>query len=181
MNPLQAIAFFGADMFIADNGNHVIRLLESTTGLVSTYAGAFGQYSPFANGPYSSARFNNPTSIAIDPSGQVGPLCSYPLCLFSASGFISFSCGTPTSCFAWHRPWPFNLQIFVADWGNAMIRVLSGGNVTTLAGTGTAGLANGQSASAQFNRPQVSVCLSGILYQEVRPTAAESVDLVIHC
>ena len=103
-------------MFIADNGNHVIRLLDAGTGLVSTYAGGFGRYSPFTDGAYSSASFNNPTDIAIDRSGQ----------------------------------------IYVADWGNAVVRVLSGGNVTTLAGTvGSPGLANGQSLTSQFNRPQV--------------------------
>ena len=101
--------------FIADNANYAIRKLDASTGLVSTFAGTMGTYSPFSDGTYASATFNTPTDLVVDPSGQ----------------------------------------IYVTDWGNAAIRLLSGGNVSTLAGGGTPGLANGPSSTAQFNRPQV--------------------------
>ncbi len=58
---------------------HTIRKLDSSTGLVSVYAGT-GQYYPFTEGALTSASFSSPTHIAIDPSGQfyvsdmVGPL-----------------------------------------------------------------------------------------------------------
>jgi len=58
-------------------------------------------------------------------------------------------------------------NLYVADARNHRIRkITSGGVVTTLAGTGTAGFANGAGITeAQFNRPTgVAVDLSGNLY-----------------
>ena len=43
--------------------------------------------------------------------------------------------------------------VYVADAGNNMIRVVSGGSVSTLAGTQTPGSANGTGAAARFNYP----------------------------
>lgn len=64
--------------------------------------------------------------------------------------------------------------IYVADAGNHRIRVVRGQtdsagattyNVSTLAGTGAAGYADGPAASAQFNDPQgVAVDASGVVY-----------------
>ena len=111
----QGIAFFGNDMFVVDTNNYVIRKLDSSTGLISTYAGIVGQYSPMSNGPIASATFNQPAGITI---GQTG-------------------------------------QIYIADWGNSVIRLLAGGQASTVAGTNTAGFNDGLSSSSQFNRPQV--------------------------
>ncbi|MEK7832234.1 MAG: hypothetical protein AAB401_14160, partial [Acidobacteriota bacterium] len=48
-----------------------------------------------------------------------------------------------------------NEVVYVADAGNHSIRRIdSGGNVTTLAGDGTAGFTNGQGAAARFNNPK---------------------------
>jgi DNA-binding beta-propeller fold protein YncE len=44
-------------------------------------------------------------------------------------------------------------SVYVADAGNNQIRVISGGNVTTLAGTTASGSANGLGAAARFNYP----------------------------
>ena len=87
-----------------------------------------GSYSPFSDGTYTSATFNTPVDLVIDPSGQ----------------------------------------IYLTDWGNAAIRKLSGGNVSTLAGGGTPGLANGPSSTAQFNRPQVTHLIAGKQALDIR-------------
>ena len=49
--------------------------------------------------------------------------------------------------------------IYVADWGNAAVRMITGGTVTTIAGvaSGTPGWVDGVSAYAQFNRPLVRI------------------------
>ena len=57
-------------------------------------------------------------------------------------------------------------SVYVADAGNNRIRrVTAEGNVSTLAGDGAAGFADGPAASARFNNPQgVAVDASGLVY-----------------
>ncbi|TAE31352.1 MAG: hypothetical protein EAZ92_02995, partial [Candidatus Kapaibacterium sp.] len=108
----------GTNLFVAEKGNHVIRKIVIATGVVTTFAGSVG--SPgFANGTGLAAQFNIPCGLAIDGSGTM----------------------------------------YLADAMNHRIRVITpGGVVTTLAGSGTAGNADGTGAAAQFNRP-LSVAL----------------------
>jgi sugar lactone lactonase YvrE len=57
-------------------------------------------------------------------------------------------------------------NVYVADTGNNLIRQISlSGEVTTVAGSGSAGSKNGNVAVATFNQPvSVAVDASGILY-----------------
>lgn len=57
------------NILIADTGNHTIRKI-TPTGMVTTIAGAAG-LSGSANGRGATARFYNPTGIAIDSAGNV--------------------------------------------------------------------------------------------------------------
>jgi hypothetical protein len=57
------------NLFVADNGNNVIRKITSA-GLVSTFAGQPGKTGS-ANGTALSATFNCPTGIAFDLSGNL--------------------------------------------------------------------------------------------------------------
>ena len=58
-------------MYIPDGGNNLIRKLTVSTGTISTIAGSgdTGSYSG-DNGAATSARFNNPNSVAVDSSGK---------------------------------------------------------------------------------------------------------------
>ena len=51
-----------------DNGNHLIRLLVLSSGVVSTLAGQAGS-SGSTNGIGTNARFYNPNAIALDAAG----------------------------------------------------------------------------------------------------------------
>jgi sugar lactone lactonase YvrE len=69
------------NIYFADSGNNIIRKVD-TTGNVTTIAGAAGQSCSFSTsapftqvcgdgGPTSGAKFNNPSGIAVDPTGTI--------------------------------------------------------------------------------------------------------------
>jgi serine/threonine-protein kinase len=111
------------NIYVADYRNNLIRKI-SPAGLVSTLTG--GGLQGAANGTAINSSFNQPTGVAVDASGNV----------------------------------------YVADNGNHLIREVSpNGNVTTLAGSGIPGSANGTGTAASFNFPQgVAVDASGNVY-----------------
>src|SRR5207302_11312383 len=59
----------GANVFVADRGNHVVRKIRRD-GVVSTLAGSPGQFGD-ADGTGSAARFRYPIATAVDASGNV--------------------------------------------------------------------------------------------------------------
>jgi sugar lactone lactonase YvrE len=65
-----AVAADGSgNLYIADAGNHTIRMVTAA-GAVTTLAGTPGQAGS-ADGSGSAARFNDPTSLAIDAAGNI--------------------------------------------------------------------------------------------------------------
>jgi sugar lactone lactonase YvrE len=110
-------------LYIADGGDsNRIRKL-TPTGAVTTLAGGAEGY---ADGTGATARFNTPSGLALDQTGN----------------------------------------LYIADTGNNRIRkVTPDGQVTTIAGDGTAGYADGAAAQAQFNAPVgVAVDHNGNVY-----------------
>ena len=89
----------------------------------------------FGDGPAASASFNHPEDVAL-PYWQGGS--PRPAMIF---------------------------DLVVADTGNHRIRALSQGHVTTLAGTGQAGFADGPAGQARFNAPAgIAVDSTGRVY-----------------
>jgi hypothetical protein len=64
------IATDGTNIYVADSGNHTIRMIEISTGKVSTIAGLAGT-SGNTDGTGSSARFNTPIGLALNAAGTV--------------------------------------------------------------------------------------------------------------
>ena len=65
------IAFDGTNtLYVADSGNHVIRTVNTKTGLVATYAGKKGQKGAL-NGPSTNSTFNGPLGVAMDSNGNL--------------------------------------------------------------------------------------------------------------
>jgi sugar lactone lactonase YvrE len=100
--------------------------------------------------------YGNHSIRCIAPNGTVTTL--------AGSGSAGFADGAGASA-QFKRPWGVAVDregwIIVADHGNHRIRRISpSGNVSTLAGSGSAGFADGAGASAQFHNP-VGVAVDG--------------------
>ena len=166
--PAGVAADGASNLYVADYNNNTIRKINSA-GIVSTLAGESGQ-SGTNDGPGTNARFNGPTGVAADasgniyvadfgnntirkvtPAGVVSTLAGRP-------GFSGTNNGTGTNAL-FNGPAAVAVDaatnIYVADFGNNTIRkVTSAGVVTTLAGNaGHPGTNNGAGTNAQFSSP----------------------------
>jgi sugar lactone lactonase YvrE len=107
--PMGVAVHSAGYVYVADS--YRIRKVSST-GVVTTFAGSTAGY---ADGTGTAAKFSNPAGVAVDSEGNV----------------------------------------YVVDPGYHHIRKISpAGVVTTLAGSGTQGYANGAGTTARFDRPQ---------------------------
>ena len=153
------------NLYVGDARNHLIRKI-SPQGVVTTLAGSGTE--GYADGVGGSAMFDFPTGLGIDPEGNiyVADAYNHRIRKVSPSGEVSTVAGNGIAGFANGQGTgaQFNLpvgvvgdskgNIYVADYGNHQIRMISpSGKVSTLAGTGAAGYADGAGDQAQFNYP----------------------------
>jgi sugar lactone lactonase YvrE len=151
---------------VADQGNHRIRLV-TPAGVVTTLAGSgTGQ---FAEGTGTGASFNNPTGVAVTSSGDivVADVSNQRIRMITPSGVVTTLAGQTTAGTAdgtgaaasFTNPYgvaviPSSDVIVVADNFVHRVRLVTPtGVVTTLAGSGSPGFADGTGAAATFNRP----------------------------
>ena len=115
------------NLFVVDFGNHLIRRIKPS-GVVTTFAGTGEPGSNDDSWGGAAARFNNPFGIAI----------------FKKEG------------------WSWTNNLFIADYGNHSIRMITNGDeddayngeTTTFAGSGTAGSEDNEAfGQASFNGP----------------------------
>lgn len=90
-NPIVADA--AGNLYMADGNNYLIRKI-STAGAVSTLAGAAG-VAGSSDGPGSTARFNYPTSVALDGASNVyvSDAFNHTIRRISSSGVVSTIAG----------------------------------------------------------------------------------------
>lgn len=149
------------NVYVVELDNHAVRKI-TPAGEVSTLAGT--GTSGDADGPGSVAQFNNPTGIAIDPNGnlyiadqgqnRIRKITPSGVVSTLAGGTLGYSDGNGTAA---KFGAPFGVacdaqsNVYVADRANSRIRKISpAGEVTTLAGSGTLGLAEGTGTAASF-------------------------------
>ena len=174
-NPTGVAVDGAGSVYVADTWNHTIRKI-TPEGVVTTLAGSastseFGfPAGGYLDGIGTAARFNNPSGLALDTSGNIYVADSFNHVIrkvTSSNVVTTFSgCGgSPGSADGAAATARFNVpsgiavdlagNLYVADSGNFTIRkVTSLGRVTTLAGhAGSAGTADATGNRAQFGSP----------------------------
>ena len=165
------------NIYVTDCGNNIIRKF-TPDGQATTLAGSGAAGS--ANGKGAAASFNYPYGIAVDGSGNVyiadsgnnlirkitpdGTVST--LAGSGATGSADGNAATASFGFPMALAVDANGNVYVADYYYDLIRkVTPNGDVTTIAGTGTYGSADGTGTLASFNHPQgIAIDKAGILY-----------------
>jgi len=149
------------------NGNSInIPVFNWWKTTVSTYAGTTAE--GYADGDKAVAQFNGVEGIAVDAQGNLYIADAYNnrIRKITTAGVVSTIAGTGVAGFAdgnasvakFSKPTGIavdaNLNIYVGDRDNHRVRKITpSGIVSTLAGTGVAGLLNGNGSIAKFNTP----------------------------
>jgi sugar lactone lactonase YvrE len=135
----------------------------------------------YVDGTGGTAQFNFPSGVAVDTSGYlyVADNASHLIRKISPAGVVSTFAGTvgvAGSANGTGTGAQFNNpsgvavdtsgHVYVADYSNQLIRKINpAGVVSTLAGSGVSGSANGTGTGAQFNNPSgVALDTNGNLY-----------------
>ncbi len=160
------------NVYVADTDNHCIRKISN--GVVSTFAGGSGV--GLVNGSANSAQFNSPAGIAVDAQGNVyvtdvnciRKISNGVVTTFVGGSEAGFVNGVANNA-------KFNNiigiavdaqnNIYVTEYGNNCIRKISNGVVTTIAGNGVAGYADGIGNLTQFKYPcGIAFDVNGSIY-----------------
>ena len=164
------------NVYVTDPNNNMVRKI-TPDGMVSTLAGS-GVIGA-ADGPGSTASFNTPVGIAIDPSGNlyVADEFNAKIRKITPAGVVSTVAGNgtfgatngPGLSANFIQPEDVTIDpagnLFVADAENSLIRKITpDGIVSTLAGSGTVGKADGTGTAASFSFPCAITYCAGNLY-----------------
>jgi hypothetical protein len=162
----QGITTDGTNLYVPDTFNHLIRKIVISTGVVTTVAGTGSSGS--ADGTGTSASFYHAQGITTDGTNLYVADYSNHLIrkIVISTGAVTTLAGTGSSGSAngtgtsasFNAPRVITTDgtnLYVGDSGNDLIRqiVISTGVVTTVAGTGSNGSANGTGTSASFDNP----------------------------
>jgi sugar lactone lactonase YvrE len=154
------------NLFVADTLNHTIRRV-TPSGVVTTVAGTAG-VSGKADGLGSQAHFNEPWNLAFDTRGNLLIADSYNhlIRMLDPNGVVTTYAGSSnqgsndgsTAQASFSYPTGIAVgpdgSVYVADWGNYIIRKITSGVVSTIAGSRSqSGAVDGTGVSARFDHP----------------------------
>ena len=168
-SPTGVVTDSFGNIFVADQGNNVIRRI-TPSGVVSTFAGSGSSGNTDAVGP--AASFNGPFALAIDSTNTlfVSDRGNQLVRKVTAAGLVSTLAGSGASASvdglgvaaSFIGPEGIALDsagnVFVVDTSNSgdstVRKITPGGLVSTFAGSGTIGYADGQGTAAMFYSAQ---------------------------
>jgi formylglycine-generating enzyme required for sulfatase activity len=177
----EGVAVDGSgNVYVADTGNHRIRKISPSTDVTTLAGGAVPNNSDYPDGQGNLASFLVPYSIAMDENGNVyvADQQNNRIRKITQNGNVTTLAGSRSVGYADGRGnsasfyYPSGVaaddsgSFYVSDTENHVIRkITQNGDVTTLAGSGIAGFADGQGTSASFSYPcGVAIDRSGNLY-----------------
>lgn len=177
-NPYGVAVDASGNVYIADNGNHRIRKVNYTTGIITTIAGTgTGGYLPADDGgPATAAQLQNPRGITIDPSGNVvfsdygnnrirkiNQATGIITTIAGIGGiptYVATDDGGPATAahlgYAWGVAYDASGNLYIADNQNCRVRKVSpSGIITSIAGTGNCFISGdgGQATAARVQYP----------------------------
>jgi len=184
------------NMIVAAWHNSLVKKIvvepDGSPGLVTTLAGTGARAFSGDEGPGIEAKLDLPSSVVVDTQGNIiiSDQANYRLRRLEPNGIINTVCGTGTAGYGGDGGPADQAQIngpkgqsaapasriaidardriYIADTGNHRIRLIDElGDITTIAGTGTAGYSGdgGAATQAQLNTPSdVAIAPNGTLY-----------------
>ncbi len=162
------------NIYIADAGNMVVRKIDATTNVITTFAGNGTMGSSGDNGPAINAELNGPGGLCFDKFGNIIIADEHNNKIRKVNintGVITTIAGTGTQGYSGDNDLAINAElnrpglacvdsagsIFFSDVYNSVIRKIntSTGIITTIAGNGIAGYFgdNGLATNAEFWLP----------------------------
>ncbi|HMJ67356.1 MAG TPA: hypothetical protein VK508_00590 [Cyclobacteriaceae bacterium] len=152
--PIWVVADANGNVYINDAANLVLRKVNAN-GVITTFAGKPELGYAGDNGPATEARFNNPTGLAVDAEGNlyVADSHNHVIRKISTTGNITTIAGIPeqagysgdggpATAARLNEPSGIAIDVdgtmYITD-NSAVIRKISGGTITTIAGTGNGG------------------------------------------
>jgi len=166
-------------LYIADSDNRRIRKVSG--GVINTVAGNGSVSFSGDNSPPSSAQLNAPVGVALDPAGnlyfadtqnyRVRKVSNGLITTVAGNGIPGSSGDAGLAISAQLSPRAVAVDatgnLYIADSTHNVVRVVSNGVITTLAGNGTAGFSGdgGPATGAQLNAPSgIAVDAAGNVY-----------------
>jgi DNA-binding beta-propeller fold protein YncE len=153
-SPLDVAVSADGTLYIADYGNHRVRMIRNRQ--VTTIAGS--GTAGFADGAAAQAQFYYPMGVAVSADGTLYIADNGYHCVrMIRNGKVTTIAGSGTPGFAdgaaaqaqFHCPVGVAVNadgtLYISDSRNHRIRMVRAGQITTIAGNGTAGFADGAS------------------------------------
>jgi uncharacterized protein (TIGR03437 family) len=180
--PYRVTVDLAGNVYIPDSGNSRIRKV-SPDGTITTIAGNGGVGRGGDGGAATNATLNYPEAVAFDPAGNyyIADEAANVIRKVDPSGTITTAVGTGTGAYTGDGgpatsatlDGPVGVQVnaagvlYISDQGNNVIRQVTNGTISTLAGTGVFGFGGdgGPAIDAEFAYPaSIGLDAAGNLY-----------------